>query len=191
MKFAIVGHPSRARAALDLTTRLSGVLFMDHRGAGAYANHRRALEWAARQEDRVTIVEDDALPVDRAVELAEAWADWYPNELLSFYLGTGHPREWQALVDDQLNGGTDVVCLPKLIHGVAYSLPQRVVRHVLDAMEAGPADFAIGDAWVKLTGRPVVYPVESLFDHDDGPSIVQGQRARTPRAPRRARLLAA
>lgn len=190
MKFAIVGHPSRARAALNLTTRLSGVLFMDHREAGAYANHRRALEWAARQDERVTIVEDDALPVERAVELAEAWAAWYPNELLSFYLGTGHPVGWQAQVDDQLAGGVDVVCLPNLIHGVAYSIPHGAVQHVVDAMEDGPADFSIGDAWVKLTSRPIVYPVESLFDHDDGPSIVQGQRARTPRAPRRARRLA-
>lgn len=186
MRFAIIGHPSRARMAYDLTKTLAGVLFMDTAGEGAYANHRRALEWAARQDERVTIVEDDAMPVANVHALAHAWAARYPADLVSFYLGTGHPRQWMQQVDAQWNHESDHVTLPQLIHGVAYSIPEGYVAPVLDVMRDGPADYAVGDAWRAVTGRPVIYPKRSLFDHTDGPSIAT-QRSRQPR---KARALA-
>lgn len=191
MRFAIVGHPKRASMAYNLTKTLAGVLFMDTAGEGAYANHRRALDWAARQDERVTIVEDDALPVPDVDTLANTWAARYPDELISFYLGTGHPRHWQARVDAHWWDNQDHVQLGQLIHGVAYSIPTRHIRAVLDGMRPGPVDYAIGDAWRAHTDRPVIYPKGSLFDHTDGDSIIQGGTNRPPRGARKARALAA
>lgn len=176
--------------ALDLTTTLAGVLFMDHAGQGAYGNHRRALGWAAAQHERVTIVEDDAIPVYHVDRLASEWAAAYPDDLISFYLGTGHPRQWQARIDQTWDDEPDTVHLPQLIHGVAYSIPTNMVRDILDTMRPGPVDYAIGDAWRHLTDRPVVYPKGSLFDHRDEDSIVQGHSNRAPRGVRKARALA-
>lgn len=56
-----------------------------------------------------------------------------------------------------------------LIHGVAYILPRP--GDVLKTLGDGPIDFAIGNAWRKLTGRNVIYTIPSLVDHADGPSV--------------------
>lgn len=186
VKFAIVGHPKRASMAYNLTKTLAGVLFMDTPGEGAYANHRRALAWAARQGERVTIVEDDALPVTGVDALTDEWAARHPDDLLSFYLGTGHPTQWMRQVDARWGDHDEYVQLPKLIHGVAYSVPPGHVQGVLDRMGPGPIDYAVGDAWRALTGGNVIYPKASLFDHRDGDSLASTGTRRTRRT---ARLL--
>jgi len=112
-----------------------------------------------------------------------------PDDLISFYLGTGRPVSWQARVDDALERTAGpFIRLPRLIHGVCYSIPTAHVERVLKRMQDSDdgADFAIGRAW----GRSVIYPVESLVEHRDGPSV-ERHPDREPRTERRvARNLA-
>lgn len=184
MNIAIVAHHSRAERAEMLASRVGGVEFMDRGNNGALAGHRRALEWAAGQDGRTIVMEDDALPVAGFSSLAAKWLAHCPNDLVSLYLGTGRPPQYQAAIRSQLATGNYVVRLPQLIHGVCYSVPTWALCDLLRVLGNGPADFAIGRAWRRVTGRDVLYPALSLVDHDDLPSVERHPDGR-PRTERR------
>lgn len=186
MHLAVIGHHSRQERAEQLANSLGATLFLDEADHGPTWNHLRALEWAAGE--RILVLEDDALPVEGFHAKAQAWIDCHPDDLISFYLGTGHPIQWMRRVDEQWGNDADHVTLPTLIHGVCYTIPRVSILEHIDKRR--PADYGIGDAWKRLTGRHVVYPKRSIVDHDEQqPSITQAQRGRTPRSPRHARLL--
>ncbi|MDO9654970.1 hypothetical protein Q7485_26110, partial [Enterobacter cloacae] len=135
---------------------------------GANWNHRRALEWAASQPCRVVVLEDDALPVIGFNEKVTDWLTRFPDDMLSFYLGTGRPPQYQKeiagmLVEaDRVNA--DYLVLSKLIHGVCYSPPRgRLVRMLNAWNKTLAADYAVGEAF----GGRVIYPCYSLVDHAD------------------------
>lgn len=166
---------------------------LDRSQQGALSTHIRALRFAQAAGVRCIIMEDDAIPVVDFLPRAQAWFDRFPDDLISFYLGTGRPARWQTTVDVEMRAadrhGSDVIDLPTLLHGVCYSIPPADIPRVLENLrnpQHQAADYAIGTAW----GRPVIYPVESLVQHRDGPVVERhpdGQ-ARTER--RVARRLA-
>ena len=189
MKIAIVAHPERRAQAERLASDLNAHVIMDEVGLGALWGHKKALEWAAQQNERVVITEDDALPVAGFEAGVAHWLERFPDDLISFYLGTGRPPQYQPQIAHALRRADQwrEICikLPQLIHGVCYSIPTDKVEAVLSKMPAtGAADFAIGNAWQQVTRRQVIYPVRSLVDHDDGPSIEKhpdGQLRAEPR----------
>jgi len=194
MKIVIVAHYKRRDQAERLARSLNAHVVMDEIGNGALFGHRKALEWCSVQNERCIIMEDDALPVDDFRAKALVWMDEYPDSLLSFYLGTGRPPQYQAQIAHALTYADDpdaVICLPQLIHGVCYSIPKQFVGAVVDGLPLiGAADFAVGNAWRSVTGQPVVYPVRSLVDHDDGPSVELHPDGQKRTEPRRAWFLA-
>ncbi|ERP03825.1 MULTISPECIES: hypothetical protein [Enterobacter cloacae complex] len=173
MLIAIVAHHSRCTMAEELASKLEAdIVFMDEHSAGANSNHLRALRWAAEQSDRVIIIEEDALPVDGFRDKAQDWLARFPDDMLSFYLGTGRPPQYQKeiagmLVDvDRVCG--DHIVLSKLIHGVCYSPPQGRLARMLNAWNKTlAADYAVGEAF----GGRVIYPCYSLVDHADLPTV--------------------
>ena len=172
VKFVVVGHHSRHKQAHSLAESLGAVLLIDTGDHGANWNHRRALEWAAGQNCRVVVVEDDALPVHGFVEKVCAWLNDKPDDLISFYLGTGRPPQYQAVIAERLIGAdktrADFITLPQLIHGVCYSVPVAKVADVLARWDHSvAADYAVGNAY----GGQVVYPCWSLVDHADGEPV--------------------
>lgn len=190
MQTIIVGHHSRIDWIGQLQDAIPGAAaIIDNADEGAHAGHRKALEVAQAAGERCIIIEDDAIPVVGFMQLAEQWCDKFPDNLISFYLGTGRPVSWQARVDDALERTAGpFIILPRLIHGVCYSIPTAHVERVLKRMQDSDdgADFAIGRAW----GRSVIYPVESLVEHRDGLSV-ERHPDREPRTERRvARNLA-
>lgn len=190
MQTIIVGHHSRIDWIGQLQDAIPGAAaIIDNADEGAHAGHRKALELAQAVGERCIIIEDDAIPVVGFMQLAEQWCDKFPDDLISFYLGTGRPVSWQARVDDALERTAGpFIILPRLIHGVCYSIPTAHVERVLKRMQDSDdgADFAIGRAW----GRSVIYPVESLVEHRDGLSV-ERHPDREPRTERRvARNLA-
>lgn len=170
MLIAIVAHHSRRAMANDLASELEAdSIFMDEHSAGANANHLRALSWAAEQSDRVIIIEEDALPVDGFRDKTQDWLTRFPDNLCSFYLGTGRPPQYQMQIAERLiiadKTQADYITLPRLIHGVCYSVPPQHIERVLSRWDSSkPADYAVGDAY----GGAVVYPCYSLVDHADG-----------------------
>ncbi|WP_075209223.1 hypothetical protein, partial [Enterobacter hormaechei] len=131
-----------------------------------------ALEWAAEQPCRVVVVEDDAMPVDLFFTSVTSWLNRFPESLVSFYLGTGRPPQYQMQVAERLivadKTRSDFITLPRLIHGVCYSVPPQHIERVLSRWDSSkPADYAVGDAY----GGAVVYPCYSLVDHADGEPV--------------------
>ncbi|SEK37177.1 hypothetical protein SAMN04487787_101648 [Kosakonia sacchari] len=172
IKFVVVGHHLRRATAVFLAECLQAHLLIDEGQHGANWNHRRALAWAARQPCRVVVLEEDALPAHGFTDKVADWLARFPNDLCSFYLGTGRPPQYQAQIAERLIAAdrtrADFITLPQLIHGVCYSVPPQHLPKVLSRWDSSkPADFALGDAW----GAPVVYPCWSLVDHADGEPV--------------------
>lgn len=174
VKFIVVGHHKRIEQASALAAAIGPActMLIDEQYSGANAGHRRALEWASWQDCRVVILEDDALPVAGFTQLVGEWLCRFPDSLVSFYLGTGRPPQYQMQVAERLIVAdkirTDFITLPRLIHGVCYSVPPHRISRVLSQWDSNkPADFAVGDAW----GGSVVYPCYSLVDHADGEPV--------------------
>lgn len=171
MQTIIVGHHARTEWVARLQQAIPGAAaVIDYQGKGAQEGHQQALAIARDAGTRCIIVEDDAIPVEGFLERAQQWCDRHPEELISFYLGTGRPATWQSRVDIALETTQhDFIALPRLIHAVCYSIPEHHVDRVLKRLQKGDegADYAIGRAW----GRSVIYPVESLVQHRDGKSV--------------------
>nr|WP_314520518.1 hypothetical protein [uncultured Lelliottia sp.] len=173
VRFVVVGHHTRIGHAQRLATMLDACLLIDDGNHGANWNHRRALEWAAEQTCRVIVVEDDAQPSCSLTELVIGhWLNRFPDSLVSFYLGTGRPPQYQMQIAERLiladKTQADYITLPRLIHGVCYSVPPQHINRVLSRWDSNkPADYAVGDAW----GGAVVYPCYSLVDHADFESV--------------------
>lgn len=171
MRTIIVGHHSR----IDWVQRLQDTIpvaaaVVDYAEEGAQAGHEKALRIARLMDERCVIIEDDAIPVIGFDRMAAAWCERFPDDLISFYLGTGRPVSWQARVDNALDTTFgDFIMLSRLIHGVCYSIPKHHIDRVLNRLQRGDegADYAVGRAW----GRSVIYPVESLVQHRDGESV--------------------
>ncbi|HDC4301780.1 hypothetical protein K8D14_19630 [Enterobacter kobei] len=170
--FCVVGHHARRQQAEALARSIGAHLLIDEGNHGANWNHRRALQWAAEQSSRVVVLEDDALPVEGFTDKVTQWLVRFPDDMLSFYLGTGRPPQYQKeiagmLVDaDRVCG--DHIVLSKLIHGVCYSPPQGRLARMLNAWNKTlAADYAVGEAF----GGRVIYPCYSLVDHADLPTV--------------------
>ncbi|EJV4647324.1 hypothetical protein V8N91_001634 [Enterobacter hormaechei] len=172
IKFVVVGHHTRTGQAQRLAALLDAHLLIDDGNHGANWNHRRALEWAAEQTCRVVVLEDDALPVQGFTEKVTDWLVRFPDDMLSFYLGTGRPPQYQMQIAERLivadKTRADYITLSRLIHGVCYSVPPEHIERVLSRWDSSkPADYAVGDAY----GGAVVYPCYSLVDHVDGEPV--------------------
>ncbi|MDM3311196.1 MULTISPECIES: hypothetical protein [Citrobacter] len=172
VKYVVVGHHTRFAAAALLAGELGAHLLIDEGSNGANWNHRRAIEWAAEQPCRVVVLEDDALPVRGFTAKVTDWLVRFPDDMLSFYLGTGRPPQYQQEIADWLIVAdkirADFITLQRLIHGVCYSIPPQHLNRVLSRWDSGkPADYAVGDAY----GGSVVYPCYSLVNHADGESV--------------------
>lgn len=185
IKFVVVGHRSRREMATNLAQALGAHLLIDEADHGANWNHRRALIWAEEQDCRVVVIEDDALPVPGFTELIAQWLYRFPGTLISFYLGTGRPPQYQLEIATKLvlsdKNRTDYITIPRLIHGVCYSVPPQHLFKVLSRWNHNQAaDYAVGDAY----GGPVLYPCYSLVDHADG-VLAEKPRDNMPRLERR------
>jgi len=166
--FCVVAHHSRREQAERLAYALGAQIFMDPENHGSNWNHRRAIEWASEQDSQVIVLEDDALPVKGFDYLVYEWIQRFPNNIISFYLGTGRPPQKQLdiamrLIDTDKTH-KDYISLPKLIHGVCYTIPKQFIPSILLNWDVRKgADYAISD---KYKSR-VIYPVFSLVDHAD------------------------
>lgn len=185
VRFVVVGHHARREQAEKLAESLAAYLLVDEDDFGANWNHRRALEWAAGQNNLVVVVEDDALPVEGFQALATEWLSRFPDSLISFYLGTGRPPQYQLEIATKLIAAdrerADHITMQRLVHAVCYSVPPKLLPKVLACWDVSkPADYAVGDA----CGGPVIYPCNSLVDHADG-LPVEKHPDRQPRRERR------
>jgi len=172
IKVVVVGHHSRRHQASQLAHLLDAHLLIDEGSNGANWNHRRAIEWASQQDCRVVIMEDDALLLPGFIDSVREWVTRFPDNLISFYLGTGRPPQYQqqiaaSLIDADKRRG-DYITMDRLIHGVCYSPPVSGLSRIMQNWNrTKAADYAVGDA----LGGKVIYPCYSLVDHADGVTV--------------------
>ena len=172
IKVVVVGHHSRRNQASQLAHLLDAHLLIDEGDHGSNWNHRRAIEWASQQESRVVIMEDDALLLPGFTESVREWVTRFPDNLISFYLGTGRPPQYQqqiaaSLIEADMRRG-DYITMDRLIHGVCYSPPVSGLSRIMQNWNrTKAADYAVGDA----LGGKVIYPCYSLVDHADGVTV--------------------
>jgi hypothetical protein len=198
MQIIIVSHYKRSDWVRKLLDVFPGAfVVVDFLDRGALWAHTEAIKLAAMLNERCIIMEDDAIPVEGFADLAARWYHWYPDELISFYLGTGRPKAWQDWITGAFNKGAMVsdsdgwVRLPALIHGVCYTFPPDQAQAIGDGLKrlngsVKEADTAVGKAW----GKPVLYPVESLVEHRDQGSVERHPDGQPRTEPRVARFLA-
>ena len=193
MKIILVTHPSRAphvallQRSLDVAATVVDTV-------SAKSGHMAALRLAAQLDERVVIMEDDAIPVKNFDELSDYWAILRPNDLISFYLGTSRPRELQNIIAHKIAVADQRqeadIWLPHLIHGVCYSVPTAGLAPLIEKLDkpsrVREADYAIGVAW----GREMCYPLESLVQHRDEAPVEQHPDGLPRQEPRVARRLA-
>lgn len=168
----MVGHHFRRLLAARLAEYLEAYLLINEENHGANWNHHRAIKWAGQLNCRVIIIEDDAQPVQGFKAQASEWLTKFPDQIISFYLGTGRPPQYQMQIAASLieadKRQSDYITMDRLIHGVCCSPPQNSISTILKNWNhTKAADYAVGDA----CGGQVIYPCYSLVDHADGVTV--------------------
>jgi len=194
LSVAVMAHPRRRTAAEHLARQLDATLVWDERD-DEWHTGARAIATYDPTADFHLVLQDDALPVPEFLEHASAALEHRPGDLVSFYLGTSRPPQWQAAVDDACmraeDAGAAWITAPVLLHGVAVAIPTAAIPTLLTWCELStiPYDQRIGMHWRINLRRPVYYSWPSLVDHHDTATLVDHDD-RAPRSePRRARML--
>lgn len=179
MKIVIAAHPTRSMMAEDLARQVGGQIVWDQ-GRGEWDTHRRALLVGAAsvpEDSHVIVLQDDALPVPDFPEHARDAIEVHPNALISFYVGTGRPR--QPLVRKAITEADDHECAwlscNSLLWGVGIAVPARYVAGIVQYRSNLPYDQRLG-AWSRRFQVPVVYTWPSLVDHLDTVGLVRHRK---------------
>src|SRR5690606_23950461 len=158
---AVVAHPARVAAADQLAAFLGAEVFLDSAGLGAWGNHARALAWAAEQDaSHVIVVQDDAEPVPRFLELAAGAIERRPVGPIGFYVGRNRPRAAQVeravRTAEQLRASW--LDADSLLWGVATALPVGDLPALLEWAPSSelPYDARVG-RWYRQKGTRVPF----------------------------------
>ena len=190
----IISHHERREKAnrlqnlLEYREGLTSIILTDDIGRGALWGHKNALRFAVKYPSaRFIFMEDDAEPVEGFKKKALAWIERFPNDLLSFYLGTSRPPIFQKAIGNAVANEDELIKFDTLIHGVCYTMPHSTIKRIAYKLKPNlPADFAIGEA----NKGKVIYPIKSLVDHADETPVETKRRDNDPRTePRKAWLL--
>lgn len=194
ISWAVVAHPSRSANIDALAEVLPGntIICEDQYGIGADANHLRAWTEASYSESTWSVViEDDAVPVDDITTQAQKALAAAPEPVVSMYLGTGRPIRFQERITRAMHRIEDRdphwLTATHMLHAVAVAMHADLIEDWMDwANESTlPIDERI-TAWCLGRGHRVAYTYPSLFDHEDGPTLITHRDGRPRDKPRRA-----
>lgn len=177
LQVVITAHTSRLEQAQRLCDELGARIFLDDGTLGEPGNTRAALAWAATTDaSHVIVLQDDALPVLGFLELAEAAIRERPEQIISYYLGTGRPIQsdvarWVNTADQR---GDTWIDTHRLYWGVAWSIPTDhlpTLNTWLAARPDTPTDTEVGH-WSKAVGIGCTHTWPCLVDHADTDSLI-------------------
>lgn len=185
LAIGIVAHMSRQEAVASLRQKVRPDLVeVDDGDLGVGGNHLltlRQLQPIARRNwsEWVVALEDDALPVEATFQhpyadfrhYADGALDHAPSPLVSFYLGTGHPTQYQARCAELVKSEASWIRHTHMRHAVAYAIHTSVLSALIDQMtplvrDKWAPDDAIS-AFALRNAYDVAYVNPSLVDHDD------------------------
>lgn len=188
ISYAVVGHHSRQPQAEALAKQLGGIVALDNGEYGEQVNHDRA--WVAAtttNSDWSVVLEDDALPIeDFDTQLRAALAE-APAPIVSLYLGTSRPPQYQRRIQRALAKNTHWIISDELLHHVAVAIRTELVGKMLQSVECDPlpADYRIG-RWAREAGHQICYSNPSLVEHADWPTVITHQDGQPRTEPRKA-----
>lgn len=166
-------------------------VYEDNGFYGEWKNHRRAIVAALERgtASHVVVIQDDAVPIPSFVREARKAVAIRPDDIISFYVGTGRPyqAEVRQAVEEAKAAGVAWLEARRLFWGVAVVYPVVLVPAMMkraDKMPGVPYDERMGAA-LSIFGKKIFYTWPSLVDHIDGPTVIKG-RVRAEPTPRRA-----
>lgn len=194
-RIAIVAHTERAQQAHQLMTDVGAAyMSIDDGTLGCKRNHMKAWQWLADHpcDGYSVVLEDDAQPCEGFTEQLTLALAKAPADVVSLYLGTGHPRRPQPAIAKAIQYAQHSpacwIVTNELHHAVGVAIRTNLIAEMLDYITPlnRPIDQAI-TSWTtrKHHNRDVAYTAPSLVDHHDGPTVVISRR-RVQSKPRKA-----
>lgn len=177
----------------DLADQLEASVALDNGSWGPGVNHVRAWRLAQHEDaEWVCVVEDDAILCSEFHRHAIEALSATQTNVVSFYLGTNYPthlaRKARSAVLEAERVGKRWVNLATLNHAVCVAVRAEYVDLMLERVVK--SNQAIDDAiseWAQMRRFQVGYPIPSLVDHRDEPTLIENRTDSVIRAkPRRA-----
>lgn len=184
MKIGVVAHFSRSKQYAWLRREVGAdYCGIDYGDIGSTDNHRRVwrhMKHIVAQDEWAVVLEDDAMPVKRFRQHAQAALDCAPAEVVSFYLGRLRPPQWQERISQALavakHSGASWILSDAMIHAVAVAIcgPEMIDRMLIGTSVQGswPHDQAM-TYWLRRYSHEVAYTVPSLVNHGDLPTVIE------------------
>lgn len=180
----IVNHPARDPDKLICDTQPDVVLTDTQEGIGPGRMHQKmlyALTYEAINKpgcEWIVVLEDDAIAASEDFrEEVVACLDWAPQPLVSLYLGTGYPAQYQRRFMEAVATGSRWILHKQLRHAVGYCVSTNIIADLYDHTVAlTDGNWAMDDAithYLRTTEHRVAYSNPSLVDHDDKGSVVK------------------
>lgn len=183
---AIVTHTAREEMFNELCEQVKpDVTSIDDGYRGPGKNHLNAINQAyghavEHYRQWVVVLEDDAVPIpDFRAELNRCLPH-APSPLVSLYLGTGYPAQYQARFQEAVQQDVPWIIHPHMRHAVGYCLNTQIVdsaRKTVSPMV--DKNWAPDDAlslYSKKAGILVSYTNPSLVDHRDTETVIKSGR---------------
>jgi hypothetical protein len=200
VKIAIVSHYSRDKWTIGLVNSLivqnvvndptkDIKVLRDDGTIGAKANHMRAIEWIAGQNDDChgagLVLEDDVVVCEDFGVNLDGFRSRRPEPVGSLYLGRGRPPQYQERIASVIGQDVSYITADVLMSAQGYTMPLWYFQEALDEMcPLASPHLPIDEHltyWLQHKDHRVSYPKYSLIDHRDGPTLIEDHGDGQPR----------
>jgi GR25 family glycosyltransferase involved in LPS biosynthesis len=185
-KVGVVGHVDRIDMLRELSDRLHPDLVnVDDGTLGCAGNHAFMQTRLASEPGWSVILEDDAVPseifhaeLDLVLTVVEN--QLHPDiKIVSLYLGTSYPQNWQRRITHALATDPCFVMCPRLLHAVGYAIAPEIKKELAEFMSSrgqrGPGMAPDEAMSLFLYQRRLftAYTNPSLVDHRDERTVIR------------------
>lgn len=185
---AVVADVRRGGMGRDLAEQVKADHISGDDGTlGCRGNHVKAWTWHAKNPaDWHLVLEDDAQPVPDFRAQLDAALDAAPANIVSLYLGGGYIDDIlvkNSIEKAERTGADWITTQGRVLSAVAVAMRHDMVAPMLTGLDTrrGHAIDRAMSLWTRGFAQRVAYPVPSLVDHADQPSLVRPHRRCAPR----------
>lgn len=184
----VVAHLDRVEMAHNLSEDVGARLVnVDDGELGCSGNHGFVQARLVAERGWSVVLEDDAVPCNgfdddllTVLEIVGSGSLGEDVGIVSLYLGTGYPQNYQRRVIDAVAADTSFILCPRLLHAVGYAIAPDIKGGLATWMarnKRGPGmapDEAMS-VWAARHGIRVAYTNPSLVDHRDTATVIRAR----------------